>query len=161
MNKKEVIFITIFVLVLVVLVVYVIVLLKPEESVYPDVTEVEINRITEYDKLLYPSEQGSVEINNFTKQAVELTPERIALLLEGSQGIVYSPNDWTFYITINPTTIEEMQILRTEVENKLLSILGVTQQDACKLRVVIRTLPAPYVTEVDSQTFGLSYCNGN
>lgn len=105
--------------------------------------------------LSLPGRSGLVETKNFYKSATEITPQNDALITDDPEfQILYYTADSSFFITLLKTPLEAT---RQKAETELLNKLGISKEDACRLRVAVG---APYwVDEVrGGEELGLSFC---
>jgi hypothetical protein len=103
------------------------------------------------------SKSGNITVKNFEKNA-EAT----------SNGLFYFADNKSYNIAFNPTTNEfivtllinqEIEKTRKEAENELISALGISQQDACKLKVFLYVSAA--INDKLSTNHNLSFCPEN
>lgn len=110
------------------------------------------------DKVSVPGRIGDVQTNNFLRGAPEVSSQRVGIVDDPQSGIAYSPSDHTFYITISAVDANEFNQQRQSIEQQFLTKLGISQEQACQLQVVERTVPSPDPTVSDKE-YGLSFCS--
>ena len=95
--------------------------------------------------------QGSVVVGNFYATALGDEDEFIFLTQNSNYKIDYDTTDSSFDIDINPASFSTG---RTSAENNFLSLLGIKQADACKLKVAVSEVAAS-----SSLRLPLSFCS--
>src|SRR3989338_1337040 len=75
---------------------------------------------------------GAIEVKNFYKNIVDTEEGFVILKDEIDYQISYDKSTSKFYIDIRTETAQQ-----AKAESELLNILGVGQQDACKLKVSV------------------------
>jgi len=153
MNKKVIIIIIACVLVAILG----LLLLMRRPSTPPLVTTIDPAAIPTETKILIPAKSGNIETNNFLKTAVKITPERAELITNTDLGLTYSPADATFHATISAVDNFEFIQKQQELESYILDQLDLTKDEACQLRVIIRTLPSP-TESISDKTLPLRFC---
>lgn len=107
------------------------------------------------DRIGIQSSAGITYTNNFYKTAVMKTDEALVLATNDRYDIVYYFRDGSsFLITINSLPIQEN---RLAAETDLLSILGITKKDACRLDVNTG-VPGSTDPALAGTSYGLSFC---
>jgi len=111
----------------------------------------EIN--TEDNKLIIPTSQGDVKINNIYRNPVS-SFDGVSFKETSDYQLLYFPETKTFNITIlNP----DIQKARDEAEKNFLETLGISEEDACKLNVNLQVF-FQASEKAAGQNFGLSFC---
>ncbi len=83
------------------------------------------------DKITIGTANGSVEMNNFYKKAIDTEEGSVILTDNNDYEISYDRSASKFYIYLrNPGS-------RSKAESELLNILGIGQKEACKLDVSV------------------------
>ncbi|HUC31618.1 MAG TPA: hypothetical protein VMR99_02955 [Candidatus Paceibacterota bacterium] len=102
--------------------------------------------------------QGSVTVKNFYESAAYITQDQqtVAVTDTPDYVIAYNISDSSFGIALLSTPLEAA---RQAAESALLSALGVSQKDACKLNVY-EGVPADVSDQYVGQSFPLSFCGG-
>ena len=103
---------------------------------------------------------GTVSVKNFYISNPSTTDGGETVILESTEHymLTYSTLDGSFWIGIDP---DQFYALRSQAEQDLLSILGVSTTDACKLSVSESVFYSPTSTIASGQSFPLSFCFGN
>ena len=99
--------------------------------------------------------KGNVQVNNFYTTNPPINSDGdIILGTTSDYTIVYTVPDSSFSIQISGS----FDATRPNAENAFLSVLGISQADACKLKV---TEGVPYSTTnpLSGKSFSLSFCN--
>jgi len=110
---------------------------------------------TENNQITLPGKTGLVTTNNFYKTAVEITDRNDALITSNDDfQILYYPADNSFFITITNKPIESV---RKKAETELLNRLGISTEDACRLKVSVGA-PGWVDDNLAGQELGLSFC---
>jgi hypothetical protein len=82
--------------------------------------------------------------------------------------VLYSDSDYdeeydaeskTFQITFTGATLEAINRMRIPAENRLLEILGVHQEDACRLSIT-ELIPNNEIFALSRNSFPMSFCSG-
>lgn len=76
--------------------------------------------------------KGSVTINNFYKEALGSQDQFIVIAQNSNYEITYDTDTNVFYLSIANSSADANQI---QAENAFMTILGITQADACRLNV--------------------------
>jgi hypothetical protein len=100
--------------------------------------------------------QGTVSVSNFYKSAAYITQDKQTVVLQQDSryDIEYNVGDSSFGIAI---LSEPLEAVREAAEAALLSKLGISKQDACKL-TVYEGVPASVSDKYVGQSFSLSFC---
>lgn len=100
--------------------------------------------------------QGSVTMNNFYQTADSITQDQQTVIIHNDPqySIEYNVGDSSFSIGILSTPLEAS---RQAAEAVFLSRLGISKQDACKLKVY-EGVPADVSSQYVGQYFPLSFC---
>ncbi|MFH0930209.1 MAG: hypothetical protein V1814_03080 [Candidatus Moraniibacteriota bacterium] len=110
-------------------------------------------------KIIYNTASGNVTLNNFAKNS------EIA-----DNGIVYPVDKKNYNIGYNSTSKEfiitllvnsNIENTRKEAEADLLTSLGISKEDACKLKVFLYVSAAITTDKSQSQNHGLFFCPGS
>ncbi len=106
--------------------------------------------------LVIGTSQGSVSMNNFYKSADYITQDQQTVVIHGTDqySIQYNAGDSSFSIGILSAPLEAA---RQAAEAELLSALGISKQDACKL-TVYEGVPAYVSSQYVGRNFPLSFC---
>ena len=109
-----------------------------------------------------PSEQllkiSGVEVNNFKKSAVKISPEGDVLIADSpNYQISYIAMDELFIISINSSPFDK---IRLDAEAEFLRQLDISESTACSLNVQEST-PRFANPELAGQSFGPSFCEQN
>ncbi|MDP3948666.1 MAG: hypothetical protein Q8Q17_01815 [bacterium] len=75
---------------------------------------------------------GAVEVKNFYKKIVDTEEGFVIMADNENYQISYERSTSVFYIDLRTETV-----LQTKAESDFLSVLGISQQDACKLNVLV------------------------
>lgn len=105
--------------------------------------------------LVLGTPQGSVTVNNFYTGA-KISPDRTSVLIAETPAYVisyYAP-DSSFNILIEQLPFAT---IRAEAESAFLQKLGISEQQACKLKVQVGT-PISVDPSYAGQNIGLSFC---
>lgn len=98
---------------------------------------------------------SGVTVNNFYNTALNRSGGNVVFYEHDSIQFAYVYDINIFTISIQSVPFET---LRQEAEKKFSEVLGINQQEACKLNVQVQT--APYVDyEHSLQVYGLSFCD--
>lgn len=100
------------------------------------------------DTISIGTNNGSVEVKNFYKNIIDTEEGHVILADSADYKISYDRNTSIFYINLISVTAQQ-----SKAENQFLGILGTSQQDICKLNVIVSK---------PGQTTGsrLSFCAG-
>jgi hypothetical protein len=128
----------------------------PSSNIPPS-TDTNENPPTTQETFVIETTEGSVLIKNFYKNPVAILPG-IGLVLTTTfdYDIHFMFSDNSFTITIfNPPIVE----VRRQAEEELLNILGVSEQDACKLNVHLGVHRSADSDLGGGADYGLSFCS--
>jgi hypothetical protein len=102
------------------------------------------------------TDQGSVVTNNFYKSASYITQDQQTVVIGQTPmyDINYNVSDSSFIISILSLPFNTSQ---QAAEAAFLSSLGISQQDACKLKVY-EGVPAYVSDQYIGESFPLSFC---
>jgi hypothetical protein len=104
------------------------------------------------------SDGKKVTVNNFKKNVMESTPGATTIKQEPSgAAIFYNEPDNTFSIVLNEYDLDNFNVKRYVAEFEFLSIMGITKEEACRLRVEVSNVGSPE-EELQNQIFPLSFC---
>lgn len=96
-----------------------------------------------------------INVNVFLSPTPSLDPAGLPLVVEtDTYRIIYHPEDESFAITILASPFVTIQ---KQAEQQLLSLLGVSQQQACLLQVTISS-PSKINPDYTGKIVGLSFC---
>jgi hypothetical protein len=101
--------------------------------------------------------EGSVTTNNFYKSADYIAQDQQAVVVQQTStfGIFYSVSDSSFVITVFGTPFETV---RPMAETAFLTQLGISQADACKLKVV-EIAGGAFNSPDGGKSFPLAFCS--
>lgn len=105
-------------------------------------------------KFTIKTPEGNVEVNNVYRNAIERLSKNGVAFKDNDYYMAYYPEDQGFLIVIQNTDIEAT---RKKAEADFLEILGITQEQACKLRVSL-TVPLKVNEKAGGGNYGLSFC---
>lgn len=109
---------------------------------------------TPIEKPIRKIESKGVTINNPFDVAVESNQESSQFSVNESYHLVYFKDSDEFIINILVPSFEEA---RKTAEGELLQKLGITQDEACKLKVTIKTIPKISPDQAGKK-YPLSFC---
>ena len=98
------------------------------------------------DTISIGTSSGSVEVKNFYKNIIDTEEGHIILTDSADYQISYDRNTSIFYINLISSSTQQ-----SKAEDRLLAILGIGQQDICKLNVFV-------LQPGQQQRTGLSFC---
>jgi len=103
--------------------------------------------------------QGNVTVNNFYNNPVFITQDQqtVVLAQTSTYSIVYNVADSSFMISLLSAPLAAA---RQDAETALLNILGVSESDACKLKVS-EGVPISVSDEYPGENFPLSFCGSS
>jgi hypothetical protein len=108
------------------------------------------------DKFTIKTSQGNVDVQNIYKNSAEdLSQSGVAFRDNDEYYIAYYPEDQGFIIAIEDSNIQKA---RTDAEKDFLDTLGITQDQACKLKVSL-TVPMSVNARAAGGNYGLSFCS--
>lgn len=101
--------------------------------------------------------EGIVIVSNFYKTAIGTDGRALVLRKTSGYEIIYNAEESAFgiYVLASPVASEE-----ATAEQNLLSVLDISQQDACKLNVTWGVSPSVDPSRAGA-TYGLSFCPGS
>jgi hypothetical protein len=106
-------------------------------------------------KIVMQTATGAITVNNFYIEAKQGDDGTAILRQTDDYFISYMPTDGSFWIALIGSQIE---LIRPAAEKDFLSILGISQRDACRLSVVVGP---PYRGPDRPARFSpLSFCAG-
>jgi hypothetical protein len=108
------------------------------------------------DTIILGTAQGSVAMNNFYKNAGYIAQDQQTVVIQqaSTYSIVYDVSDSSFTLTISSAPLDAV---RQAAEAAFLSSLGISQQDACKLRVY-EDISGGVPNQYAGKSFPLSFC---
>lgn len=109
------------------------------------------------EKITVKGQTGKVSVNDFKKNAEVASSGVIYFVDKKEYNIAYNSTSSEFIMTLLVNT--NIESTRKDAENDLLSSLGISQQDACKLRVYLYVSAA--INKNLSDNHGLSFCPGS
>lgn len=125
------------------------------ESVELPVVQAPVNNA-----VTFTTARGTVTTKDFYAAAVASSSFQVTLQNDLDTGTIYfDPKTRSFNIVANAPDIAVFRVLRPQLEQRLLALLGINQTDACKLNVFLNAY-SPGVPQLDSVQFGLSFCPG-
>lgn len=96
-----------------------------------------------------------VKVKSFYRTSEEIDINKDAIIVnKDSYVITYLPKDSQFFFNIYSFPFEQY---RTQAEKEFLSVLGINENDACKLKVKIATYNSQN-TAYFGTYYGLSFC---
>lgn len=111
--------------------------------------------VPEGDTITIGTPNGSVEVKNPYKNAARVEAGDYALIKSTEDyHLLYFSTDSSFLITILNNPFNEV---RGRAESDFLSALGITQSQACLLKVAL-TVPAFVNKDLAGTDYGLSFC---
>ena len=107
------------------------------------------------EKMIITTNKGEIKTNNLYKNPIE-SLDKNGVLFEERDNFHSSffPQDQGFLITVLDTDIEKG---RREAEENFLQELGITKDEACKLKVDLG-VPSFVNKDIAGQNYGLSFC---
>jgi len=116
-----------------------------------------IEEIVKKPKLEINTGKEIISINNIYKNSDKiLSNNGVAFEDNDDYYIAYYPDDNSFTISISNRDVD---LGRERAESKFLNDLGITQEQACKLTVILG-IPYRVSENLSGQNFGLSFCPG-
>ena len=113
------------------------------------------------DGLTFSGPGGTVRTNDFYAAAVASTSYAVTLYADDAVGIIdFYPETRSFNIGVSGITNGVFGANRATLEQELLRLLGVSQEDACKLPVFLGT-GGTGNEDLDGVPFNLSFCPGS
>lgn len=99
---------------------------------------------------------GDVPVKDFYKSSVQVDPQRKDALVKRTQDydIVYFAKDQSFLITLSRQPVKEA---RNQAELDLLETLGISKDEACKLKVSLK-IPFDIDNNLAGKDFHLRFC---
>mgnify|MGYP000573620040 CR=1 FL=1 len=105
---------------------------------------------------------AQIKVNDFFKQSTKVKDKSVDIMSNFKNGLYtsmsYSQTTSTFTLSFNAVDYSEFQVQRKALEQQFLTILKITEPDACKLKVEERNTPSPD-PDINGKVFGLSFCN--
>ncbi|MFH1246693.1 MAG: hypothetical protein V1489_02890 [Candidatus Liptonbacteria bacterium] len=108
------------------------------------------------DTIVLQTSAGSVTIPNFYRDAKRGEEGSIVLKATADHFISYDPASGTFWVAI---TADPVDAIRPQAEKDFMTILKLSQGDACKLSVIVG--PAYRGPDKPAQFSPLSFCAAN
>jgi hypothetical protein len=107
------------------------------------------------DKFTIKTSKGDVDVQNIYKNSLgDLSQSGVAFEDNDEYYIAYYPEDQGFIIALESPNIQNA---RTDAEKDFLDTLGITQEQACKLKVSL-TVPMSVNAKAAGGNYGLSFC---
>jgi hypothetical protein len=97
-----------------------------------------------------------------TKNFFKVSPQydrSVVLYSDSDYDEEYDAESKTFQITFTGATLEAINRMRIPAENRLLEILGVHQEDACRLSIT-ELIPNNEIFALSRNSFPMSFCSG-
>lgn len=111
------------------------------------------NKITVLDK-----SGNKIEVNDYTKTAKDISPSAVTIQQEqGHASIFYNSSGNQYSIVLNVGTYEEFTSQIPAAEQEFLQKLGITQEEACRLNVVVENAGS-LDERLQSAELPLSFC---
>lgn len=108
------------------------------------------------DLIRFSNSKGDVSVNNFYKSSPFITEDGDAdIITTDSYRIQYAGYNKTFYISISD---EDVGTAIRDAGEKFVSIMGISKQDACKLKIAV-FVPADLIKSAPPKTF--TFCPSN
>jgi hypothetical protein len=109
------------------------------------------------DTIAIGTSQGTVVMKNFYKNAAIVSADGSGALIndDHAYNISYSTYDSSFSISLLQTPVA---VARTQAEAAFLQNLGISKEDACKLKVTVE-VPIGVDPQNAGINLGLSFCN--
>lgn len=102
------------------------------------------------DLIRFSNPKGDVNVNNFYKSSPFITEDGDAdIITTDSYRIQYAGYNKTFYISISD---EDIATAIRDAGEKFVSIMGISKQDACKLKIAV-FVPAEFIKAAPPKTF--------
>ena len=99
-----------------------------------------------------------VMVKNFYKDVVEISGTSVFVRDTSQYTLIYFPAESAFLITLNDSNVHTA---RAVAEFELVDILGISQQDLCRLAIFI-TIPFDVSETYGGKSYSLSFCpNGD
>lgn len=114
-----------------------------------------IEELSKKSKLSLQTEEETVDINNVYKDPIRrLSKNGVEFVKKENYVMDFYPEDEGFIISIgNPDIFSALK----EAESEFLNKLGVTEEQACKLKVSI-TIPVSVSEKYGGGVYGFSFC---
>lgn len=125
-----------------------------ENTLFPVSPSNPVTPIPPGDNITLTTRKGSVTTKNFLKTAEDFGAGVYALSMTENYHINYYRPDNGFQIAI---LTRPAQTGRDQAETALLEMLGITEQEACKLLVSL-SVPFDVDPSLATKEFGLSFC---
>lgn len=108
----------------------------------------------------FTTSRGTVRTRDFFATAIASTTYEVTLLDDPESGAIYfDPVTRSFNVLVAAPDLAAFRLARTQLEQKLLELLGISPDDACTLNVFLNAR-TPGVPALDSAQLGLSFCPG-
>jgi uncharacterized membrane protein len=116
------------------------------------------NESTNAEKITIKTTTGEISVNNFRKNAEVIENGNEYFVDKDKYNISYDPSYQGFIATL--LVNQDIENTRKEAENDFINALGISQEDACKLKVFLYVSAALTDNEELYQNHGLSFCPG-
>lgn len=105
---------------------------------------------------------GNVQVINFFKTAQKIIEATVIMKQTDNYTIIYANDSNEFTIAINAHNSAQLDAFRQSAERDLTTMLGISQNDACKLVVHVQ-VPYAYDANLADKNldYGLSFCPGS
>ncbi len=101
----------------------------------------------------------TIQLKDFTKSAVAIDPGVVTLYKNPTEGVIfYNTTGRLFSLVLNEYDPDEFNKKRPELEKKFISILDISQTDACLLNVQVSNIGAVDGSDLNGKIFPLSFC---
>ncbi len=112
------------------------------------------------DRLSLSTTDGqSLEVKDFNKES-QIYDRAVVLYANSNYTIQYDNIEKRFQITFSVLTLEDFNKYRGEAEDIFLEKLGVTQAEACRIKVVERTFSNIEDSDLPDKDYPMSFCQG-
>lgn len=116
-----------------------------------------VDEISKKENLVIDTNQGQVNISNIYKNPVySLSKNGVEFSDNDFYSMGFYPEDEGFLIVIENSDVKNSA---KKAENEFLSKLGISQQQACQLKVSI-TVPYTVNEKYSGGVYGFSFCSG-
>lgn len=108
--------------------------------------------------ITYTTPRGTVTTKDFYANAIASTTYTVTLFDDPETGAIFiEPVTKSINIEVYANDLADLRTGRPFLEQKVLELLGVSQNDACKLPIFLSAY-APGVESIEGATLGLSFC---
>jgi len=125
----------------------------------PAGSSLEVNNTANEEKIKIKTASGEISVNNFRKNAdvIENGAEYF-VDKEKYNVFYYSPNN-EFAVTL--LVNQDIENTRKEAESDFINALGISKEDACRLKIILYVSAALTTNSDLYQNHGLSFCSGS